>query len=398
MRLPWLGLVGLLAVFPAAQVRALADDARPSPTWIERQKPLLEQLGVEEAWKTTKGDPSVVVGVIDNGFDFYHPDLKGQLIPGMYYSGGYHTATLTNLAHGTLVASLIVAADDRPDGMVGLAPHCKVLTASQGMIEHALLKMRAQFEREHPNGTMADFQKEMAAHQEEMKAFGAAWSRYQIEGAAEAIRYLVDHGVRVINLSAAMRKSLCQDPKSWQMLDRAFAYAAAKNVLIVLAAGNSAALWEDYPGRPGTMLVAGACLLDGTRWEQESAIQGMKIKQGSCYGKRLSVMAPVDKLVVCVPHEARFYSWDDGPEGGMSAPFGGAREVEAIGATSSAAPIVSSLAALIYSIRPDLDVRSVVQIIEQGCDDLGAKGVDIHTGHGRVSFARSLALAKEWRR
>jgi len=51
----------------------------------------------------------VVVGVIDNGFDYFDPNLKGQVEPGYYYSGGYHPEVYANLAHGTLVASLIVA-------------------------------------------------------------------------------------------------------------------------------------------------------------------------------------------------------------------------------------------------------------------------------------------------
>ena len=113
-------------------------------------------------------------------------------------------------------------------------------------------------------------------------------------------------------------------------------------------------------------------------------------------GKRLTVMAPVEKLVVCTPHEQRFYSCDDGPMGPMKLPFNGPHEVRAIGATSSAAPIVTSLVALIYSARPTLDARSVVKIIQQGCDDIGEKGHDIHTGYGRVNFGKTLILARDW--
>nr|MBC8877120.1 hypothetical protein [Planctomycetota bacterium] len=44
------------------------------------QQPLFDRINVLEAWEVTKGDPEILVGVIDNGFDFFHPDLKGQLI------------------------------------------------------------------------------------------------------------------------------------------------------------------------------------------------------------------------------------------------------------------------------------------------------------------------------
>ena len=107
-------------------------------------------------------------------------------------------------------------------------------------------------------------------------------------------------------------------------------------------------------------------------------------------------MAPVEKLVVCMPHEQRFYSCDDGPMGPAEFPFAGMHDVRRTGATSCAAPIVTSLVALIYSARPTLDARSVVKIVQQGCDDIGVPGYDIHTGYGRANFGRSVKLAIGW--
>jgi tRNA(Arg) A34 adenosine deaminase TadA len=62
----------------------------------------------------------------------------------------------------------------------------------------------------------------------------------------------------------------------------------------------------------------------------------------------------------------------------------------------SAAPIVTSLEALVYSARPTLDARSVVKIVQQGCDNIGKQGYNIHTGYGRVNFGKTLKLAKAW--
>jgi subtilisin family serine protease len=360
-----------------------------------KQQALFERLKVAEAWKITQGDPKVLVGVIDNGFDYFHPDLKGQLIPGYYYPGGYHTEFFQNVAHGTWVASLIVARDNNPDGMVGLAPHCRVLTASQGMIEHKLLKMQATFFKEHPKATLTELQKEMAKDTA-LKKFGQDWVHYQVDGATNAIRYLVDHGVKVINFSGGLKRSLCPSAEKWQQLEDAFADATAKGVVLVLSAGNNAAQWDDYPGSAKTVLVVGATLLNDTRWEEESTLKETKIKQGSNFGKRLSVMAPVEKVVVCTPHEARFYSCDDGPMGPTKLPFEGTHRVLPNGATSCAAPIVTSLVALIDSVRPGLDAETVVKIVQQGCDDLGKKGHNLHTGYGRINFARSLQLAQDW--
>lgn len=360
-----------------------------------KQQPLFDRLHVAEAWQITRGDPKVVVGVIDNGFDFFHPDLKGQVRPGYYYPGGYHTEFYEGIAHGTIVASLIVARGDDPSGMVGLAPGCQVLTASQGMIDHTLFKLQQQFFREHPGASQADFQKEFFKHVKEVSAFGRRWADYQAANAADAVRYLVDHGVRVINFSGGLRRAFCPSAETWRKLEDAFAYAAAKNVVIVLSAGNSAERWEDYPGKPETMIVAGASRLDDTRWEQEVTVRGTKMKQGSCYGKRLTVVAPVEKLVVCVPHERRVYETQDGPMGATRVPYKGGHDVLPIGATSSAAPVVSALAALVVSARPELDARAVVEIIKQGCDDIGEKGPDPYTGAGRVNFGKSLRLARD---
>jgi subtilisin family serine protease len=394
-----LGAGLLLSALALPQEKGDPPEARPedkTDSPVAGQQVLFDRVNVAEAWEITRGDPKVLVGVIDNGFDFFHPDLKGQLIPGFYYPGGYHTEFYENMAHGTLVSSIIVARDSNPGGMVGLAPRCRVLTASQGMIEHKLLKMQIKFRQENPKATLADLQKEMMKQSETLRKFGQDWVHYQVDGAADAIRYLVDHGVKVINFSGGLRRSLCPSAEKWQKLEEAFAYAAEKGVVIVLSAGNNAARWEDYPGRPDTVIVAGATLLDDTRWDGEVDFQGTNIKQGSNFGKRLTVMAPVEKLVVCTPHEERFYSCADGPMGPMKLPFKGSHEVLPNGATSSAAPIVTSLVALIYSARPTLDAGSVVKIVQQGCDDIGEKGRDIYTGYGRVNFGNSLKLARDW--
>jgi subtilisin family serine protease len=370
------------------------DKPAAGPSLRSKQQALFDRINLKEAWEVTRGDPDVLVGVIDNGFDFFHPDLKGQVLPGYYYPGGYHTETYENIAHGTLVAGLIVARGPDPDGMAGLAPRCRVLTASQGMIEHDLFRMQRKFFEDHPKASLADFQKELAAHKEEIAKFGRDWVHYQIANAADAVRYLADHGVRVINVSGAFKRSLCPSAEDWQKLEDAFAYAAGKKVVIVLAAGNNAEEWDDYPGSPDRVIVAGASLLSGARWEEEITVHGTKMKQGSCYGKRLTVMAPVEKLVGCVPHDPRMYETKDGPMGPMKVPFQGDHEVAPNGATSSAAPIVSALAALVVSARPDLDARAVVEIIKKGADPLATETPDLHTGYGRVNFGKTVRLAQ----
>jgi subtilisin family serine protease len=389
---------GALLALPAALLLGApgtAGDKREGPdgSLRARQQALFDRVNVRGAWRVTKGDAKVTVGVIDSGFDFFHPDLRGQLIPGYYYPGGYHPEVYENIAHGTQVCSIIAARGEDPSGMVGLAPGCKVLTASQGMIEHTLVKLQLRFFREHPKASAAEWQKEMQKHQEALKRFGTDWVHYQVTNAADAVRYLVDRGVKVINISGGLKKSLCPSAELWQRLEDAFAHAARKGVVIVLAAGNNAARWEDYPGSPDTVVVVGATRLDDTRWEEEVDFRGMKLKQGSNFGKRLTVMAPAEKVVVCQPHDRRMYAAADGPMGPTKVEFKGGHQVVPMGATSCAAPVVTALVALLYSARPDLDARSVVEFVKRGCDDIGERGHDLHTGYGRVNFGKSLTLA-----
>jgi thermitase len=364
-------------------------------TPFPKQKALFEKLHILEAWRLAKGSPDVLVGVIDNGFDFFHPDLKERLIPGFYAPGGYHTEVYDNMAHGTCVASIIAAKGGQGSEMIGLAPECRVLTASSGMIEHKLLQLQKELERKSPNAGLADLQKEMMKHLDEIKEFGQAWTAYQASATAESIRYLTDHGVKVINFSGLMRKSLVPSAAAWDKLQEAFKYASNKGVLLVIGAGNNAQACEDYPGDENSTIVVGAARLNDERWEELKEVMGQELKQGSNFGKRLTVMAPAEDIIVCVPHDKRFYASDDGPAGATSEEFKGSYEVMPMGATSLATPIVTSLAALVFSLNPDLDGQSVMELIKKGCDDIGEQGFDISTGYGRVNFLKTLQLAKE---
>jgi subtilisin family serine protease len=299
------------------------------------------------------------------------------------------------MAHGTCVASIIAAKGGQGSEMIGLAPECRVLTASLGMIEQKLLKLLKELKQKSPNAGMAELQKEMIKHAEELKKLGEEWTSYQALSTAESIRYLTDHGVKVINFSGLMRKSLVPSAQAWDKLQEAFKYASNKGVLIVSGAGNNAQVSEDYPGDEKSTIVVGAARLNDERWEELTEIMGQKIKQGSNFGKRLTVMAPAENIIVCVPHDKRFYASADGPAGATSEEFKGIYEVMPMGATSLATPIVTSLAALIFSLRPDLDGKSVMELIKKGCDDIGEKGFDIYTGYGRVNFLKTLQLAKE---
>lgn len=376
---------------------AQEEDKKPlNDPMFEKQKPMFEKLEVLKAWELTRGSQEVLVGVIDQGYDFFHPELKDRVVPGFYASDAYHTEIYENVAHGTLVASVIAAKVDNATGMAGLAPDCRVLAASIGLIEHKLLKLQKDFVKNNPGASMTDLQKEMARRQDELKAFAESWTTHIGLATADSIRYLVDHGAKVINLSLYLDKNLLSVKEAREKLEAAFQHAKEKDVVLLLGAGNNAVESEDYPGDESFVIVVGASTLNDERWEEERQLMGQAIKQGSNYGKRLTVMAPSQNLVVCIPHDERFYASKDGPFGETKIPFSDIYQVLPMGATSGATPIVTSLAALVRSLRPDLKAAEVVEVIKEGCDDIGEEGYDTYTGHGRVNFRKTLELAKDW--
>ena len=377
---------------PTTTTTATAPAAVPS----EKQKLIFDLMNVEAAWETTRGSPDCLVGIIDTGFDFFHPALRGVVSPGYAADEVFHSPAFPVIAHGTGMASLIVAQRLEAEGMIGFAPGCRVIAAQQGMPEHTLARMQQRFMREHPDATMADIQQEMMRHQEELKAFGQQWVGFVARSSSEAIRDLADRKVKVISISAFFpRQTLAGVPGAAEEMDAAFAYAIEHDVVIVIGAGNSATRVEEYPGDAETVLIAGASTLADERWVMEVEFGGQKIAQGSCTGPRLSVLAPVENLVIARPHEEAFYKLDDSPMGPSEVPFEGAYAVEASGATSSATAIVASLAALVRSARPDLDAREVIRIVKQSAKDLGEPGFDEETGFGRVDFAAALKLAAD---
>jgi subtilisin family serine protease len=85
-------------------------------------------VSAEDAWNVTRGERSVVLAIIDDGFDLSHPDFSGTgkiAHPKDYVDGDTNPfpETAAGDYHGTPVAGVAIA-EENGIGSIGIAPGC----------------------------------------------------------------------------------------------------------------------------------------------------------------------------------------------------------------------------------------------------------------------------------
>ncbi|WP_344618199.1 type VII secretion-associated serine protease mycosin [Dactylosporangium salmoneum] len=280
----------------------------------------LSALDARDAWKVSTGK-GVIVAVIDSGVDAEHPDLAGQVLPGidLVEPGSNNGGKVDPVGHGTTVAGLIAGSNRDKSGVEGIAPGAKVLPIR--VLDKA--------------------------------------NKYDDPGiVAQAVRWAVDHGAGVINLSlgGALRS---------EAIAESLAYAAAHDVVVVACTGNivtdptTSRVW--YPARePGVIAVAGlgAAGAGGTE----------SLWSGSLTGPETVLTAPAVNLT-------------------GARPGGGYWQVQG---TSFAAPLVAGAAALVRARYPRMSAANVINRLIWTAKDLGPKGRDDRFGYGEVDPVAAL--------
>lgn len=155
-----------------------------------------------------------------------------------------------------------------------------------------------------------------------------------------AIRYAIDQGARVINLSIGKEFSLHKD---W--INDAYKYAEQHNVLLVHASGNDGMDVDENPYYPSDYNYDNKAEICNNFINVGSISNRngeLMVSQFSNYGKKnVDLFAPGENIYTTAPNNK--YEFDSG--------------------TSLAAPMVSGTAALIWSYYPKLTVQQVKQII-----------------------------------
>ena len=326
----------------------------PSDPLVSRQW-YLTQSRFYDPWLTLPALERVPVAVIDSGVDATHPELAGKILDAKSFVGG--SASEDTLGHGTFVAGLVAAGVGNGIGIAGLAPSAELLVAKVVTPSRAI----------------------------------------PIEAEAKAIRWAVENGARVINMSlGGIRDPL--DPKrdSFSRLEAdAVAYAVSSGAVVVAAVGNG----DQAPSSPWQYASYPAALphVLGVSAISETGGVPKFSNRDKIYN---DLAAPGDRILSIFPRPltSRFPACSE--QGYSSC---GPEEYREAQGTSFSVPQVSAAAAILFSLRPLLRPEQVTAILEQTAVDVTpatgcaacAVGRDEHSGRGRLDVAAAIGALAE---
>jgi thermitase len=270
----------------------LDDVSIDPPVLSGDEDPYLDwQWGLEQLQVTLLSQPGtngegVLVAVLDTGVDSDHEDLGGRVVVSMNFTSSPTADDICG--HGTHVAGIIAASSNNGIGIAGLAPASCIMSIK-----------------------VADDE-----------------GRTGAKVMAEGIRWAVDNGASVINISAEFFEP---SPD----LEEAINYAWEQGALVIAAAGNQGNQTPVYPACYENCIAVAASSPDGT------------LAPLSNYGDWVDVVAPGFEIYSTLPGDS--YGYKSG--------------------TSFAAAHVSGLAALLYPVTSDTngngrvndEVRAVIE-------------------------------------
>ena len=346
----------LLPVAVAAALVAAAPAAAFTPTDpLAPKQWYLQEDHAFDAWPTPPATLAPVkIAIVDSGIDGTLPDFAGRIADARSFVGG--SPTVDTDGHGTFVAGVIGANLDST-GIVGMA------YASQLLIAKVV----------QPDGGIST------------------------TAEAAAIRWAVDDGAQVINLSLGGERDP-KDPSRDQYSPveaSAVAYAWSHGAVVVAAVGNSdeanARSWP-YASYPAALPhVIGVGALTKTGGVPDFSNRDPIFNDMSAPGVGIFSTFPLAQTQLHPTCPDQGYS-DCGPPEYLI-PEG----------TSFAAPQVTASAAMLFASNPSLTNSQVTEILESTADDVNASngcaacavGRDSLSGWGRLDVARAIAALSQ---
>jgi Zn-dependent metalloprotease len=172
---------------------------------------------------------------------------------------------------------------------------------------------------------------------------------------AQGIKYAVDKGAKVINLSLSFGQI-----SSIPIIDDQLQYANSRGVTVIASAGNDGYSKVDYPAVSQYVISVGATDKYDSLWGSSNR------------GYSLDLVAPG----VDIPSLVNY------------------GEVELLTGTSMAAPHVAGVVGLLYSLKPGITPSQVEEVLRTSCKDLGSAGPDYYYGWGRLDAGAAVAKVK----
>jgi subtilisin family serine protease len=304
----------------------------------------MRQIHVPEALEITGGSPSVVVGDIDTGLDYTHPDLAANVdfansvscVTGVPDTDP--AAWMDDHGHGTHTAGTIAAASNGI-GIVGVAPNVKIAGIKAGNAQGYFF----------PESVVCSF----------------VWAgEHHLDVTNNS--YFVDPWLYNCRNDAEQRAI-------WKAIQRAIRYAMQQGVTVVAAAGNENddlahptidTISPDYPpGSEVTREVTNACVVLPVEIPGVIGVSGdglfMQKSYYSSYG--------VNAVQVVAPGGDRRYQRTAEFNGYVLSTWPGNRYVYAQG-TSMASPHVAGVAALVISQFGKMPPGKVQAFVNQTAD------------------------------
>lgn len=331
-------------------VRTVVGNLPDDPQYSQQIN--LYRINAADAWNITHGDSGVVIGIVDTGVDWTHPDLAANIFTNSNYDPNFPNDThgwdfggLNGTAdndphedlssylfgyHGTHVAGIASAVTNNSTGIASIGYNCSILPVK-------------------------------VSRDDRRDGDGKPYVVYGFEG----IKYAADKGAKVINCSWGGYSSS-------NFEQEIINYATSKGALVVAAAGNENSNELFYPASYNNVLSVGWLnTIDDTR-----AYYGYD--SGANYNTMVDVMAPGTKIYSCWPQISGL-SYNNASGSSMSA------------------PLVSGLAGLVFTKFPDYTPLQVAERIRVTSDDVyyanSADSVKYMLGRGRINAVRALSEA-----
>ena len=264
----------------------------------------------DKAWETTTGDTSVIVAVIDDGFDLNHPELKGKVYkPYNVVTDNTQITSGPDRKHGTHVAGIIGAKNNNGKGICGIAPGCRLMPIQ-------------------------------AAGQDGM---------FSMTDVIDGVLYAIKNNADVINMSLGKMFPEGIPPQQQeeianqygkdeaQFWNELYQMADENNVTIVIAAGNQDFRVGMDPMQRSQKVIKVAATDFDMKKANFSNFFSRNLRNGSC------VSAPGVNILSTIP----------------------SNQYEMMSGTSMASPIVAGVVALMKSVNPRLTNQQVFKILQE---------------------------------